>query len=165
MTNQNPEQLARDLIDQMLIASGWIIQNKKAINLAAGIGVAVREYQTDIGPADYVLFVDRKPAGVIEAKRAEEGESLTMHEGQTEGYLNAKMLVAILQRMGPDPKRTDLAQAALTMGEVDLGLGQKLSFGGATDRRQASDQVYYTVVRGGQFVPLQDGGWEAWLKR
>lgn len=82
-----------------------------------------------------------------------------------EGYLNAKMFVAILQRMGADPKRSDLAQAALTMGEFDLGLGQKLSFGGATDRRQASDQVYYTVVQGGQFVPLQDGEWEAWLKR
>ena len=31
------------------------------------------EYQTDIGPADYVLFVDKKPVGIIEAKRAEEG--------------------------------------------------------------------------------------------
>lgn len=82
-----------------------------------------------------------------------------------EGYLNAKMLVAILQRMGTDPQRADLAQAALTTGEFDLGLGQKLSFDGATGRRQASDQVYYTVVKDGQFVPLQDGEWEAWLKR
>ena len=82
-----------------------------------------------------------------------------------EGYLNAKMFVAILERMGTDPKRSDLAQAALAMGDVDPGLGQKLSFGGASGRRQASDQVYYTVVQSGQFVPLQDGDWEAWLKR
>ncbi len=67
--------------------------------------------------------------------------------------------------MGPDPKRADLAQAALTTGEIDLGLAQKLSFGGAASGRQASDQVYYTVVQGGQFVPLQDADWEAWLKR
>jgi branched-chain amino acid transport system substrate-binding protein len=82
-----------------------------------------------------------------------------------EGYLNAKMFVAILQKMGANPSRADLAQAALGMSEVDLGLGHKLSFGGPTDPRQATDRVYYTVVRDGQFVPLEDGAWEAWLKR
>ena len=57
--NQNPEQIARDQIDKLLIASGWVIQSKNAINLSINIGVAVREYQTDIGPADYVLFFSR----------------------------------------------------------------------------------------------------------
>lgn len=66
--NQNPEQAARDNIDRQLFACGWIIQDKKQINLYAGPGVAVREYQTDAGPADYILFVDQKPVGVIEAK-------------------------------------------------------------------------------------------------
>ncbi len=61
--NQNPEQLARDEIDKQLIACGWLVQNKKTINLRAGIGVAVCEYQTDVGPADYVLFVGAKPVG------------------------------------------------------------------------------------------------------
>jgi type I restriction enzyme R subunit len=89
--NQNPEQLARDKIDKQLLACGWVIQNKNQINLNAGLGVAVREYQTDIGPADYVLFVGKKPAGIIEAKRAEEGGSLTKHEEQTEGYAKAKL--------------------------------------------------------------------------
>lgn len=89
--NQNPEQLARDTIDAMLIASGWVIQSKKSINLKAGNGIAVREYQTDVGPADYVLFVDGKPVGVIEAKRAEEGVRLSTHEDQTEGYAAAKL--------------------------------------------------------------------------
>ncbi len=89
--NQNPEQIARDKIDAMLIASGWVIQSKNNINLAAGLGVAVREYQTDVGPADYVLFVDRKPVGVIEAKREEEGVRLTFHEDQSEGYASAKL--------------------------------------------------------------------------
>jgi type I restriction enzyme, R subunit len=89
--NQNPEQLARDNIDKQLIACGWFIQDKSKINLAAGLGVAVREYQTDIGPADYVLFVDKKPVGIIEAKRAEEAVHLTMHEDQSEGYAAAKL--------------------------------------------------------------------------
>ena len=68
MLNQNPEQIARDKIDQMLIEAGWLVQSKKKVNISAGKGVAVREYQTDVGPADYVLFVDRKPVGIIEAK-------------------------------------------------------------------------------------------------
>ena len=89
--NQNPEQLARDRIDRMLQAAGWQVQPKQKINLAATTGVAVREYQTDIGPADYVLFVDKKPVGIIEAKRAEEGVHLTMHEDQSEGYAKAKL--------------------------------------------------------------------------
>jgi ABC-type branched-subunit amino acid transport system substrate-binding protein len=82
-----------------------------------------------------------------------------------EGYLNAKMFVAVLERMGANPQRSDLEHMALTMGDIDLGLGQPLSFDNSTNRRQASDQVYYTVVRDGRFVPLHDGDWEAWVKR
>jgi len=89
--NQNPEQKARDLIDVALIQAGWLIQDKNKLNLSAGQGIAVREYLTDIGPADYVLFVNKKPAGIIEAKRAEEGVHLTIHEDQSEGYASAKL--------------------------------------------------------------------------
>jgi type I restriction enzyme R subunit len=89
--NQNPEQIARDQIDKQLTACGWIIQDKTQINLNAGLGVAVREYQTDIGPADYILFVDKKPVGVIEAKRSEERIHFTFHEEQAEGYAGAKL--------------------------------------------------------------------------
>jgi ABC-type branched-subunit amino acid transport system substrate-binding protein len=81
-----------------------------------------------------------------------------------EGYLNAKLFTAILQRMGADPRRADLAATVLAMGDFDLGMGQPLSFGGETARRQASDKVYYTVIRDGRFVPLGDGEWEAWAK-
>lgn len=91
MPNQNPEQIARDLIDNQLIDCGWKVQSMKKINLHAGIGVAVREYLTDVGPADYVLFVDGKPCGVIEAKKEDEGFHLNIHEDQTEGYATAKL--------------------------------------------------------------------------
>ena len=89
--NQNPEQLARDEIDSALRRSGWVIQPKDKINLPAGVGVAITEYLTDAGPADYVLFVDRKPAGLIEAKREEEGVRLTVHEEQTNEYRTSKL--------------------------------------------------------------------------
>ncbi|MBC7862344.1 MAG: DEAD/DEAH box helicase family protein [Bacteroidia bacterium] len=89
--NQLPEQKARDTIDRQLAACGWLIQDKKKINLHAGIGVAVREYSTDIGPADYILFVDGKPCGIIEAKRAEEGYHLTVVEEEAANYASAKL--------------------------------------------------------------------------
>jgi type I restriction enzyme, R subunit len=91
MSNQNPEQIARDKIDAMLIASGWIVQSKKELNLNAGLGVAIREYQTNVGPADYVLFVNQKPVGIIEAKRKEEAIHFSEHEDQSEGYASAKL--------------------------------------------------------------------------
>ncbi len=89
--NQNPEQIARDKIDVMLQAAGWIIQSKGQVDLNAGQGVAVREYQTDVGTADYVLFVDRKPLGIIEAKREDEAQRLTTHEDQAEAYAQSKL--------------------------------------------------------------------------
>lgn len=91
MSNQNPEQKARDRIDKQLTACGWLIQDKNRVNLHAGIGVAVREYLTDAGVAGYVLFIDGKPVGVVEAKREEEGHRLTVHEEQSENYANAKL--------------------------------------------------------------------------
>jgi type I restriction enzyme, R subunit len=65
-----PEEQAREIIDQKLTAAGWIVQDFKQLNLGAGPGVVVREFQTTSGPADYVLFVDRKAVGIVEAKKA-----------------------------------------------------------------------------------------------
>lgn len=84
-----PEQLARQLIDQHLTNSGWVIQDVKTLNLAAGLGVAIREFPTDSGPADYMLFLNRKPLGVIEAKPA--GTILTPVEEQSGRYATSKL--------------------------------------------------------------------------
>lgn len=89
--NQDPEQIARDVIDDLLQQAGWVIQSKAKIDFSAGLGVAVREYQTDAGPADYVLFINRKPVGIIEAKRKKEGVNLTKVEEQSVRYANAKL--------------------------------------------------------------------------
>lgn len=86
-----PEQLARTQIDSKLESAGWAIQDVKDLNLGTALGVAIREYPTDSGPADYVLFVDRKPVGVIEAKRDESGQNLSTHEVQTERYANSTL--------------------------------------------------------------------------
>ena len=82
-----PEAQARQEIDKMLIASGWTIQDADKFSLSPeiGIGIAIREYQTPNGPADYVLFVDESPVGVIEAKETK--ESLVEVTEQSEKYI------------------------------------------------------------------------------
>lgn len=115
MPNRTPEQKARDKIDLMLDQAGWVVQSKNKVNLSAGKGVAIREYQTDIGPADYVLFVDKIPVGVIEAKREEAGESITEVELQSSGYaqatlkynLNAEPLPFVYESTGALTRFTD----------------------------------------------------------
>ena len=67
------EQRARVLIDSQLSAAGWSVQDRGAMNLFAGPGVAVREtiMAKGHGRADYLLYVDKRAVGVIEAKPAE----------------------------------------------------------------------------------------------
>jgi ABC-type branched-subunit amino acid transport system substrate-binding protein len=77
-----------------------------------------------------------------------------------EGFLNAKLLVAILNKMGPPFDRRRLKQAAESIDGLDLGIGVPVTF--RADRHQAIDRVYYTVVRDGRFEPLDD--WQRWRK-
>lgn len=84
--NQNPEQIARDKIDHMLVDAGWLVQSKDQVNLSAGIGVALRETNTASGSADYILFVNSKAVGVIEAKAEDLGYKLLQVEDQAVRY-------------------------------------------------------------------------------
>lgn len=81
----HPEDKARSLIDRRLAACGWLIQSKADINLGAGLGIAVREFQTASGPVDYGLFVGRTLCGVIEAKA--EGSTLSGFSEQASRYI------------------------------------------------------------------------------
>ncbi len=89
--NQNAEQIARDQIDAKLAQAGWLVQSRNLIDFNAGRGVAVREYQTDVGPADYVLFLDKRAIGVIEAKPNDWGHKITTVEDQAAGYAAATL--------------------------------------------------------------------------
>ena len=84
-----PEQKAREIIDKKLEQSGWIVQDRKQLNLFAGLGVAVREFPTSTGPVDYALFVEGTPVGIIEAKKDDAGEKITAVEGQSNRYVNS----------------------------------------------------------------------------
>ena len=80
-----PEEEAREKIDELLTAAGWQVQDYKDINLSASFGVAVREFSLTNGTVDYLLFVDKKAIGVLEAKKV--GETLSGVSVQTEKYL------------------------------------------------------------------------------
>src|SRR5690242_19996160 len=64
-----PEQRARQQIDAQLTASGWAVQDYKQFNPTAGRGIALREVPLNSGTCDYLLLVDRKAVGVVEAKK------------------------------------------------------------------------------------------------
>lgn len=71
-----------------------------------------------------------------------------------EGFLNAKLMVEILHRLGAAPQRDQLEAAVFSVENFDLGIGEQVFFG--PNRRQGLQQIYYTVVDEGRFVPLDD---------
>ena len=81
----SPEELAREKIDALLQQCGWILQNRSTINLIAGRGIAIREaLLKDRDEVDYLLFVDGKAIGTVEAKP--EGHTLIGVEEQSGKY-------------------------------------------------------------------------------
>jgi type I restriction enzyme R subunit len=82
-----PEQKARERIDVMLALCGWEVQDYKKFNPSAGRGIALREVPLKTGPCDYLLLVDRKVVGVIEAKK--EGTTLSVVADQSERYASS----------------------------------------------------------------------------
>lgn len=82
---QNPEDQARGTIDQLLIDAGWVLQSREAFDRTAALGVAVREFPLSGGFCDYLLFIDGRAAGVIEAKRV--GVTLSLVAEQSARYM------------------------------------------------------------------------------
>ena len=87
MPDLNPEQRARQLIDAQLLACGWRVQDFKAADFSAGRGIALREVPLKTGPCDYLLLVDRRAVGIIEAKK--QGTTLSTVAEQSGRYANS----------------------------------------------------------------------------
>ncbi len=100
--NLNPEERARVLIDEQLKNSGWSVQDRREIDLVNHVGVAVREtiLSQGAGRVDYLLYLNRRIVGVIEAKPS--GVTLTeviwQSRGYSRGLTNEQKLVATLVR-------------------------------------------------------------------
>jgi type I restriction enzyme R subunit len=84
-----PEQLARKNIDAMLTAAGWVVQDRRRINLHAASAIALCETDVERGFADYMLFVEAKAIGVVEAKA--EGAPLVGVAEQSEVYARSPL--------------------------------------------------------------------------
>lgn len=89
MTDQSylaAEAKARVEIDKQFQACGWVVQDRNAMNLYANQGVAVREFimAPGHGRADYLLFIDQKAVGAVEAKPS--GVTLAGVESQSAKY-------------------------------------------------------------------------------
>jgi len=80
-----PEQKARKNIDLLLEAADWKVQAYRELNLGASLGVAVCDFPLKHGTADYLLFVNRRAIGAVEAKP--EGTTLSGVSEQTRKYL------------------------------------------------------------------------------
>ncbi len=100
------EARARVLIDGQLAAAGWVVQDTRNLNLSAAQGVARREaiMATGHGRADYLLYLDRRVVGVIEAKPV--GTPLSGVEWQSAMYaagLPAEVRLSVVARDGRLP--------------------------------------------------------------
>ncbi|ART59246.1 type III restriction endonuclease subunit R [Acidovorax carolinensis] len=81
-----PEAKARVTIDALLVAAGWHVCNVANANIHASTGVAIREFPLNngFGFADYMLYINGKACGIIEAKK--QGATLTGVELQSGRY-------------------------------------------------------------------------------
>lgn len=100
-----PEARARQTIDALLLAAGWHVCDVASANLHAGSGavkgVAIRECPLNPGHgfADYLLYVNGKACGVIEAKK----EGATLSGVEVQSARCAQGLPAALARTNQSP--------------------------------------------------------------
>jgi type I restriction enzyme R subunit len=127
----SPEEEARVEIDRMLEAAGWAVQSARRVNLRASLGVAVREFvlKKPHGRVDYLLFVDGRAVGVLEAKK--EGLPLTGVEWQSARYVEGL----------PDEIPTAFEGAALPFAYESTGVETR--FTNTLDPEPTSRQVFW----------------------
>ncbi|MGB9935491.1 MULTISPECIES: ABC transporter substrate-binding protein [Thermodesulfovibrio] len=77
-----------------------------------------------------------------------------------EGFLNAKVIVEVLKRLGKEPKRENIKKVVENIKNLDIGIDEKISF--SSIKHQALDKVYYTTYKNNKFVPIKD--WSEWKK-
>jgi type I restriction enzyme, R subunit len=99
MSELTPEQQAREQIDEMLMATGWIVQDYNRFDAGVAHGIALCEVPLKTGRCDYLLLVDRKPLGIIEAKKT--GTTLSVVADQSGRY--GENLPDFLSNSGPLP--------------------------------------------------------------
>ncbi len=80
-----------------------------------------------------------------------------------EGFINAKVLVAVLNKMGKNVSREEFIKTAESLNNLDVGLDHKISFD--PKNHQGSDAVYFTVIKNGEYQLITDDSWKSMKKR
>ena len=124
--NQTPEQAAREVIDPVLRDADWGVQDNRKIDFSAGPRVAVREYETDPGPADYVLTAGKKPVGVSDERPDHRCHNITAAQEQSAECTSAGLkwvnncgpLAFVYEVTGVLTRFTDMGDAKPSSREV-----------------------------------------------
>lgn len=106
---------------------------------------AVREYRELMDQ-----YGDKRPPGLMEG----EYEPFRYSFVSFEGFLNAKVMTAVLERMRDPLDRIELQRAVESLRDFDIGIGDPVNFG--PHRHQGLDKVFFTMVKDGRFVTLKD---------
>jgi hypothetical protein len=109
------------------------------------------------GVVEYRALMDKHSPAPPEALRDRAYTPQRYSFISLEGFINAKVAAEGLRRAGANPTRASLRQALETLKGFDLGIGAPLTFG--PERHQGLDNVYFTRVDNGHWVPVAD--WSA----
>lgn len=76
-----------------------------------------------------------------------------------EGFLNAKLMTVILEKLDADTTQT-LTSVTESLAGVDIGIGTPVRFG--RGNHQGLNRIYYTTVKDGKFVTVTPEMWNQW---
>ena len=74
-----------------------------------------------------------------------------------EGFMNAKVLVGILKKVGPNLTRERFIQVAERLTDFDLGMNIAISY--SPENHRGLNQVYYTIIKNSKYELITD--WKA----
>ena len=100
----------------------------------------------------YLVFMEYYKPAVPESLSNDTYTPLDKSFVSLEGFLNAKLIAEILNRLGPAPRRENIERAVYSIDNFDIGIDEKISF--SEYRRQGLQRVYYTVIERNEFVPV-----------
>lgn len=122
----------------------------------------VPSYEDTTLPAvhQYRLFMDIFAESPPENVASADYEPFTYSFVSFEGFLNAKVLAEAIERFGRIPERHELPAAMNLLSGYDPGIGASVSF--SPENHQGLRKVYFTTVKHGKFVPVND--WGRWAR-
>jgi hypothetical protein len=139
---------------QLLLATGKANGRDYTTNLINSEVVPSYEEMSLPAVMEYRSFMEKfgvaPPADLV-------GDDYKAHQYSPvslEGFLNAKLLVEILRRLGPNPQRTNIKSVVENIRDFDIGINVPVTFG--PTKHQGLDVVFLTTVENGRFVTITD---------